>query len=383
MPQPRVRRAPWVRMVAKAFILPPMLVSSAVGLECASKYGACTESFCCVDKDHGCFKRPGLHYAQCRPLADQVCEDTNDWECPGWESCGGKYQSCSTSKCCKEEGFGCFKRPEHAYAKCLPLPEHTCSDTAEWRCPGWELCSDNQESCEHTHCCSSVEFTCYRMHGNYAQCLRTGTCTDGDCEPVASELGQCSDAWHDCHLSGCCKRAEDHCFMKNHGYGKCMPHCDPRSYPDWLCTKRELPSEKSKLSCDSLRGRHSIHELQCSEVVDQSVCDSSYHVQGSLYRPCRWLPQSRACEMAAQEPLHCDCILLSKGCPARTVSPAAGPSGGPEPGTARGPTQSFDATTPMRSDALTALEVVLVVLASIIICCGCGCACWCAALRPR
>ena len=338
------------------------------GGSCSPAYGDCFNSTCCVQGNFGCMRsRAHRGYAQCRPLPKSGCADDRDWECPGWESCSDNHADCMTSKCCKDERFGCFKRPDLMHALCLPLPDHTCSDTAEWLCPGWELCSDNQESCEHTHCCSSVGFTCYRKHGNYAQCLRSGTCTDGVCEPVASELGQCSDAWHDCHLSSCCKRAEDHCYMKNHGYGKCLPHCDSGSNPDWLCTKREMPSEKRKLSCESLRERHSIQERQCSELDKQFTCNSAYHMKDNLYRPCNWLPQKGVCEAATQE-LDCDCPLRGKGCPLRATDSSPGQ------GTASELPQSFG--SPMQSDDLTTLEVALMVVASIIICCGCGCACW-------
>jgi len=49
------------------------------------KYQDCLESHCCVDaKRFGCYKRPTLRYAQCRPLGHRPCQDTSSWLCPGW-----------------------------------------------------------------------------------------------------------------------------------------------------------------------------------------------------------------------------------------------------------------------------------------------------------
>ena len=49
------------------------------------KYEECLQSHCCVDAERfGCYKRPTLSYAQCRPLGHHPCRDTSSWLCPGW-----------------------------------------------------------------------------------------------------------------------------------------------------------------------------------------------------------------------------------------------------------------------------------------------------------
>uniref|UniRef100_A0A7S2I865 Dickkopf N-terminal cysteine-rich domain-containing protein n=1 Tax=Haptolina brevifila TaxID=156173 RepID=A0A7S2I865_9EUKA len=196
---------------------------------CAAAYGNCLNSTCCVNGNFGCYRSQHLQFAQCKPLPEHGgCASLDGWDCPGWQDCTDKYGDCSSTKCCKDRNYACFKRPFNSYAQCRPKPSGTCTDTKEWKCPGWELCTDNFQSCTHTHCCANDGFTCYRKRFAYAQCMRTGSCDpekDGDCEPLASQLGQCKGAFSDCHLSACCQRGEDHCYLKNEGYGQCTPSC--------------------------------------------------------------------------------------------------------------------------------------------------------------
>jgi len=50
----------------------------------STDYGPCLDSRCCADSTKfGCYKRPTLQYAQCRPLVAR-CQDTDQWLCPGW-----------------------------------------------------------------------------------------------------------------------------------------------------------------------------------------------------------------------------------------------------------------------------------------------------------
>lgn len=48
-----------------------------------ASYDACLDRRCCQDAGFGCYKRPTLQYAQCRPLQDN-CVDDDEWLCPGW-----------------------------------------------------------------------------------------------------------------------------------------------------------------------------------------------------------------------------------------------------------------------------------------------------------
>lgn len=49
-----------------------------------ANYAPCFDSHCCENlHKFGCYKRPTLQFAQCRPLQHN-CTDTTDWLCPGW-----------------------------------------------------------------------------------------------------------------------------------------------------------------------------------------------------------------------------------------------------------------------------------------------------------
>ena len=130
-----------------------------------------------------CFKKPGgAFYAQCRPTSG-TCKDTADWLCPGWSECGRPWGFCTHSRCCHDEpdrDFGCFKRPDGKGATCRPLPAagEACVDSDEWLCPGWDTCSGPEEGCVRSQCCNQLGFTCYAPGGKkqHARCMRTGSC---------------------------------------------------------------------------------------------------------------------------------------------------------------------------------------------------------------
>lgn len=301
---------------ASALLLAWMSAVSA----CAGPYGDCYNSTCCTSGNFGCKRKMGKHFAQCRPMPQGACQEEDGWECPGWELCTEKYQPCLSSKCCKDQGFGCFRRAEAEYAQCRPLPaQGMCADTADWLCPGWELCSDASQACTATHCCSDRRFACYQKHPHYAQCMRRGTCEagrDGDCEELNMELGQCSAPYHDCHLSACCQRGEDHCYLRTEFYGQCRPSCSVAELgSDWSCSRRELPRERSKVTCETLRTRNNIYKRTCStqyESPDQ--CNRAFASQDNFYQPCTWVANANSCQESGQV-LACDCALRGQNCP--------------------------------------------------------------------
>ena len=234
--------------------------------------------------------------------------------------CTERFENCLSSKCCKEPGFGCFRKPLGDYAQCRPMPtQGLCTDSAEWLCPGWELCSDPYQACTSTHCCADRRFVCYQKRPHYAQCKLRGTCEegkDGDCVELTSELGSCTAPYHDCHLSACCQRGEDHCFLKNEFYGQCRPTCDKREVgSDWSCAKREMPTEQHKVTCATLRNRNNIYRRPCSTQYDSAeTCNAAYASQDNFYQPCVWRPSSSSCQESGQA-LECDCELKGQNCP--------------------------------------------------------------------
>jgi hypothetical protein len=56
-------------------------------IQCTARDGNCLHSRCCSSYLDGCYKRPTLQYAQCRP-AIAGCIDDESWLCPGWHLIG-------------------------------------------------------------------------------------------------------------------------------------------------------------------------------------------------------------------------------------------------------------------------------------------------------
>lgn len=188
--------------------------------------------------------------------------------------------------------------------------------------------------------------------------MRRGSCTpgvDGSCEEASNELGQCSAPYHDCHLTGCCQRGEDHCFLKNEFYGQCRPTCSKAELgDDWSCERRELPTEQNKMTCETLRTRNNIFKRPCSTQYDTAgLCNQAFSSQNNVYQPCVWQPSSSSCKESGQT-LACDCALMGNNCPSHAHNVAAASS----------------------SDEDSSGEGVVVVIAILIIICGCGGLAW-------
>ena len=196
-----------------------------------------------------------------------VCRSNENWLCPGWEECAGAHDECSKTQCCADShNYACYKRPHAYYAQCR-IKHDDCTDSDDWLCPGWELCSAPLQECTHTHCCSNVGDTCYARSATYAACLPAGTCSDkwpeGLCTPYQSERGECVDHFQDCSRSGCCNDPDDHCYKKSDLYSQCRQWCPTEG---WECTRHEIPSESLKITCRDLSHGGSHWEVgTCSE----------------------------------------------------------------------------------------------------------------------
>lgn len=72
---------------------------------------------------------------------------------------GGIHSECLSTGCCANPKLACFKRPSMQHAECLPR-EPNCVDTADWLCPGWELCGKRRGVCQRSQCCENAEDEC-------------------------------------------------------------------------------------------------------------------------------------------------------------------------------------------------------------------------------
>ena len=149
-----------------------------------------------------------------------------------------KYQSCWTTRCCRNSGFLCMKKVGKDDASCQPWIYHRagehepCADDAQWLCPtthhgpGWDAREDNAvaptqsiaaspaaalgpaclhgasptapfSNCFESRCCAGEgTHGCFRRFGRaYAQCrpFSLHAAADGGCSD--SDLWLCPDAW--------------------------------------------------------------------------------------------------------------------------------------------------------------------------------------------
>jgi len=127
---------------------------------CTEEFGTCTDTACCRNPGFGCYKRTDRHYARCmRKTPD--CKDTDEWLCPGWEQCSNPYTDCRQSLCCNEPSTACFRKPHLYFAQCRHIEDKKkCKDTDDWLCPGWEKCAKAHEECTLSRCCQDKSFGC-------------------------------------------------------------------------------------------------------------------------------------------------------------------------------------------------------------------------------
>ena len=109
----------------------------------------------------------------------------------GAEFCSNDNEGCLDSKCCTSEpNFGCYRRRGRAYAACRRTPNGLCDQrSTDWLCPGtWEAmflaCSPRFGACDDTKCCQDS--------GTYG-CYKKTTSTYAQCRPLPAEGIACVD----------------------------------------------------------------------------------------------------------------------------------------------------------------------------------------------
>ena len=129
--------------------------------------------------------------------------------------------------------------------------------------------------------------------------------------------------------------------------------------PDWRCEKREIPSEKSKITCEDLRLRTNLYNRMCATQYENAAqCEGSFFSHDNVYRPCVWKAATRSC-VDGMQILACDCALMHKGCPVRSGGPSIT---GAAPSTVLGGVEELD--------SLSSGEVVIVSIAILVIAAG-------------
>lgn len=179
-------------------------------MACSSNHEPCLASRCCTaEPAFTCQKRLGKSFAQCRAAASAdgvMWFQQGKWELV-FDACSADHQDCFESRCCRNDGFGCYRRGTRRFAQCKAYDAATCQDTDEWKCPGWEArehlgkasgvetvaeylarvgsleseCTPNYDNCMGTHCCKGAGFRCFEKKSQYyAQCLPPIKCQPSD-----------------------------------------------------------------------------------------------------------------------------------------------------------------------------------------------------------
>eukprot|EP00322_Chrysochromulina_rotalis_P000152 CAMPEP_0115864062 /NCGR_PEP_ID=MMETSP0287-20121206/19004_1 /TAXON_ID=412157 /ORGANISM="Chrysochromulina rotalis, Strain UIO044" /LENGTH=342 /DNA_ID=CAMNT_0003318515 /DNA_START=123 /DNA_END=1151 /DNA_ORIENTATION=- len=148
------------------------IVSTSDVPACGAEFGICTDSACCSNPGFGCYKRVGKHYAQCKRNVDQCQDSDEWLCPESWAQCTDPFADCRASLCCREPGYECVRRAHLYYAQCRRMPEDArqsgaCTEWTsngpdeKWLCPGWEQCAQPEEECTMSRCCTDNGYGCY------------------------------------------------------------------------------------------------------------------------------------------------------------------------------------------------------------------------------
>mmetsp|Transcript_117827 Transcript_117827/g.234743 ORF Transcript_117827/g.234743 Transcript_117827/m.234743 type:complete len:621 (+) Transcript_117827:53-1915(+) len=190
------------------------------------------------------------------------------------KECSNTGQDCSKTRCCKTQGFQCFKKNDR-WAACRPWcivgPDPTDKDPLPWNCivlgpktpglaPGpdygakpasWvqEKCAATSKDCRKQRCCKDAGKQCFKKDDRWYGCKET--CVPGGPDPLdtnndtwnCTAVGMrtpgpyqggrkapwvtkwCSAKDTNCFHTRCCKDAGHQCFLKAAGWAMCMPDC--------------------------------------------------------------------------------------------------------------------------------------------------------------
>jgi len=167
--------------------------------------------------------------------------------------CGGDWQGCLDSKCCKSEAFRCYKKNDH-WAQCRnkctpgidPHDKQAGQHVQPWSCDDWDStpnkCAGSWEGCLNTKCCTDKRQICFKKNDHWAQCRNS--CKPGiddhdkkmgkhvgnwSCEKFddTPPPANCSaDVEENCMKTRCCSNPQSTCFKKDDGWAACNETCE-------------------------------------------------------------------------------------------------------------------------------------------------------------
>jgi len=167
--------------------------------------------------------------------------------------CGGDWQGCLDSKCCKSETFRCYKKNDH-WAQCKtictpgidPHDQQTGQHVQPWSCDDWDStpnkCAGSWEGCLDTKCCTDKRQICFKKNDQWAQCrtsckpgidehdrklgkhLGNWSCEKFDDTPPPANCS--ADVEENCMKTRCCSNPQSTCFKKDDGWAACNETCE-------------------------------------------------------------------------------------------------------------------------------------------------------------
>jgi len=199
----------------------------------AARTENCNEVKCCKDAGFECFEKNEWWAAcdeNCTPginPRDEYPHNTS-WSCkklteggkPNADECSESHENCMESRCCRDEGYKCYRKNNfwaNCNDTCSPGPHAWDSDQLAWDCSEVAeepLCSNDDENCLETGCCSREGYTCFRKNDYWAKC--TFECTPGERnildpeehrEPWNCDIIEmpCNESATPAELLACCK----------------------------------------------------------------------------------------------------------------------------------------------------------------------------------
>jgi len=201
MSKPKELQSPW---------------SCAVPNRCSAEGDNCLFSRCCRDPSMKCYeKNPGWYGCRrsCAPGQVDASEPSGSrtrWSCKVADACAATGDSCLESRCCRSPGDRCFVKNRYfaACKKSCDVGVHG-DDPKEFQTP-WSCevaakrptdtsapvpepaapvptCSNEDEDCLETKCCSDPGMTCFAKHANWAVCRRGCTPGINSSEPLEAQ----------------------------------------------------------------------------------------------------------------------------------------------------------------------------------------------------
>jgi hypothetical protein len=220
---------------------------------CSRSGEDCTDSRCCDDSGHRCYKKNGA-WAGCRDTCeegkhDPYGPDKLPWSCEDLgprdkassdrvlstrnaTRCSDGLSNCQETRCCADVGFQCFEKNAwwaQCKESCLKGEKDTLGpDSLAWSC---RLLGTRNHIKPNVSSVSLANDSASNVSGNSAS----------GAQNASDEYSNCSFVGVDCTETQCCRDEGLQCFEKNLSYSGCLAECSS-GLMHWTCAVRSSKS---------------------------------------------------------------------------------------------------------------------------------------------